>query len=182
MSKISIEPGPLNFEATDVADGIDINCTVTGYGEFVDVAPTHVMQAAWSAWAEGDLPNLLSWFKADIVWALHLPREVVPYGGDNCGRAAVADALAAVSEQFETVSYQPILLSQDGAVVRGQVRYCYRHRVTGEVLEGVSRHVCTITDGLVSRIEEFHDVDRVRAFMQLVAVRGAELQIDILRG
>jgi ketosteroid isomerase-like protein len=44
----------------------------------------------------------------------------------------------------------------------------YRHRDSGEVLSGRFRHVMRVENGLIRRVDEFHDRAKVEAFMRLV--------------
>ncbi len=44
----------------------------------------------------------------------------------------------------------------------------YRHRASGEVLDGRFRHVMRVKDGLIVRTDEYHDRAKVETFMRLV--------------
>ena len=50
----------------------------------------------------------------------------------------------------------------------------YRHRDSGEMLNGRFRMVMQVTDGLLVRTDEYHDRAKVEAFMRLVGRRPRE--------
>jgi hypothetical protein len=52
--------------------------------------------------------------------------------------------------------------------------YQFRHKVTGETIDGVMRQVIVVGDGLIAKISEYHDIELVRAFMRLVSHAAAE--------
>jgi hypothetical protein len=53
------------------------------------------------------------------------------------------------------------------SIVRYQVEFMYRHRLSNEMLTGRCRFVMTVVDGLIVRADEYHDRAKVEAFMRL---------------
>ena len=51
----------------------------------------------------------------------------------------------------------------------------FRHKSTGETLSGRLRLVWTFADARARTLSEFHDTERVEAFLRLCAARGREL-------
>ena len=61
-----------------------------------------------------------------------------------------------------------------GETVRGMVAYRFRHKLARETIDGDMRHVIEVRDGRIVRINEYHDIALVRAFMRLVSHSAAE--------
>jgi ketosteroid isomerase-like protein len=66
------------------------------------------------------------------------------------------------------VLFRPFAVRVDGNVSYNQVEFMYRHRATGEMLSGRFRLVLHFEGNVIRRIEEYHDAERVNAFMRLV--------------
>jgi ketosteroid isomerase-like protein len=136
--------------------------------------PADVLTAMWRAWGARDKAGTLSLFSGSAAYALYVPQEILPFGGATYGRASISDRLQTILDQFETLGYEGNVRWVDGDMVHGQVRYHYRHRATGDCIEGIMRHVALVQDGLVVQLEEYHDVERIRAFMRMVAYSAVQ--------
>lgn len=104
-----------------------------------------------------------------VVFSLYVPQQVLPFGSVTYGKAALAARLQAMIDEFEALSFEGSVMGVDGDKVRGLVSYRFRHRLTGQVTEGVMRQVLRIRNDQIVQIETFKDVDGVRAFMNYVA-------------
>ena len=62
-------------------------------------------------------------------------------------------------------------------MVRVQVSFVYHHRRTGENLVGTKRLVIRLKDGLIVRVDEYHDAALIEAFMRLTQQREANNEI-----
>ena len=131
--------------------------------------PEYVLHELYAAYAAGDLDAALGCCTDDVIFALNIPRNVVPFGGEAHGRGDVKTLLMRIAQDFETVSYRPGVITIDGVTGRAQVRYCFRHRESRLEIDGVMRHEIVFENGKVACVREYHDIERVRAFMQLVA-------------
>ena len=131
--------------------------------------PEYVLHELYAAYAAGDLDGALSCCTDDVVFATNIPHEVGPLGGEAHGRRALRDFLVEISRDFELVFYRPGRITIDSMIGHAQVRYCFRHRVSRMELDGVMRHEIVFENRKVACIREYHDIERVRAFMQLVA-------------
>ena len=131
--------------------------------------PVTVVSGMWDAWSRRDLAGTLAFFDAQSEYAMFIPEEVLPFGGTTTGIRSIADRLQTILDQFDTLRYDPRSIRPLGNTVSAMVDYVFRHKVTGETLEGSMRHVATVRNGRLVRLEEYHDVALVRAFMRLVA-------------
>ncbi len=119
-------------------------------------------------WDTGDIDGALAFIAGDAEYEVHISPEVLPYGGTATGRDAIETTLRCMRTEWEYILYRPFALANDGNIVRFQVEFMYRHRDSGEVLVGRFRFVMRVEDGLIRRVDEFHDRAKVEAFMRLV--------------
>ncbi len=133
--------------------------------------------ASWiGSWAAGDVETTLAHLHDGIVYKIHTS-VVLPFGGEKRGHEALRELMFTVLADFDVLLYSPnyIRASNDG--VRANVGYIYRHRATGEVLEGTRRLLIQIRDGLIGRIDGYYDDRMVEAFMRLTQHRIATNQV-----
>ncbi len=133
-----------------------------------------VASAATIYWAAQDVDMTVSTFSEDIVYQLFVSRSARPFGIERVGREAVREMLYDVLADFDYVSYESDILEAGNGVARVRSCYCMRHRATGEELTGSKRFVCTVRDGLLTRIHEYHDAVLVEAFIKLARWRLRE--------
>ncbi|NJO33495.1 MAG: nuclear transport factor 2 family protein, partial [Rhodospirillales bacterium] len=95
----------------------------------------------------------------------------LPYGGETRGKDNVRAVLYAILAEFDYLRYDPEIVAVEGDVVRVAVTFVYHHRRTGEDLSGTKRMVFKLADGVITRIDEYHDAAKVEAFMRLAAQR-----------
>ena len=136
--------------------------------------PAETVRALWRAWQKRDKAATLALLADNIVFALFVPQEVLPFGGETVGKASVSDRLQTILDQFDTLSYEGKVKRTQGDTVHGMVAYRFRHKVTGESIDGVMRHVIQVRDGRIVKLDEHHDIALVRAFMRLVSHSAAE--------
>jgi ketosteroid isomerase-like protein len=139
--------------------------------------PAEVVQALWRAWQVRDKAATLATLADGIVFALYVPQEVLPFGGETRGKASVSDRLQMILDQFDTVVYEGRVTRTRGDTVHGRVAYRFRHKITGEAIDGAMRQVIEVRDGLIAKLSEYHDIELVRAFMRLVSYAAAEQRI-----
>ena len=113
----------------------------------------------------------MSYVAENCVYALYISGDVLPHGGETVGRDNIAAALRQVREDFEYMLYRPLNFKERGTEVRFQVEFMYRHRRSGEVLNGRFRFVARVEDGLIVRADEYHDRAKVEAFLRLFGGR-----------
>ena len=107
----------------------------------------------------------------DIVYALHIPAEVMPLGGETKGKTALAMALQGLLDNYDYLTYDPGPVSVDGAKASAEVHFRYREKATGEVIDSRLRHLWLVEAGKAKRLDEWHDLPKVTAFFERVALR-----------
>ncbi len=128
-----------------------------------------VLEAMYASWAAKDLNAVLSCCSDDIVFAIHVPPEIMPFAGETRGKAALVPRLQMILDDFDFLEYRPIFINDEGDTFHSQVRYHFRHKKTQLDIAGTMRHVWRVEDDKIVRLEEFHDTPRVGAFFELLA-------------
>ncbi len=130
--------------------------------------PEGVLEAAFKAYSLGDLSAAAAYFAEDAVFAIYVDTDILPFGGEVVGRPAILNLWQSLRLPFELVHYTPRILSCEDDVVRCQVGFAFRHRSSGQIIDGTMRIVTQVTKGQIVRYREYHDQERLRAFMHLV--------------
>jgi ketosteroid isomerase-like protein len=136
-----------------------------------------VVEAFFAYWGAQDVELATALFHDRIIYKLHVASADVPFGGVWRGREACRDTMFSILEEFDYLRYEPTIVSARGGVVRAQVRFKYQHRCTGGVLEGTRRLVFQVKGGRIVRVDGYHDVQLVEAFMRLTKSRLASNQL-----
>lgn len=131
-----------------------------------------IMEALFAAYAIGDLDANLAYFAPDARFAIYVDTELLPYAGEVSGRAQIRNVLEGVTRDFELLHYEAKSIVAQGAIVRCQAAFTYRHRASGEVIDGIERIEAEVKNGLITSYREFHDVERIRAFLRLCNEAG----------
>jgi ketosteroid isomerase-like protein len=123
---------------------------------------------AMRTYASGDHDAFMALLPDDVVYALYLDEAQVPFAGETRGKALMRERIDEMHRAFEYVLFRPFGVRVEGNVSHNQVEFMYRHRVSGEMLNGRFRLVVRFEGNIIRRIEEYHDAERVNAFMRLV--------------
>ena len=137
-------------------------------------SPSEVVRRYWRFWAQRNKAECVALIARDATYALFVPQEVLPFGGLTSGRASLSDRLQMILDVFHTMKFEGEITRTAGDVVHGHVEYCFCHKLSGEEIEGTMRQIISVRDGLIVNWEEYTDVERVRAFMRLVAYTASE--------
>lgn len=130
-----------------------------------------IVESFLACWSVQDVEMTIAHVHDDFVYALYISETALPYGGETRGKDNVRAVLYAILAEFDYLRYDPAIVSIEGDVVRTSVAFVYHHRRTGENLSGTKRMVLQLKDGLITRIDEYHDAAKVEAFMRLTAQR-----------
>lgn len=135
----------------------------------VDDPRADLVRKYWRNWAARDKAASMKLLGGDFFYGLYVPEEVLPFGGETRGRAAVSDRLQMILNQFDTLLYEGTITKIVDDTIHGRVTYSFRHKATGEVIDGHLRQEVEVRDGLIVSWREYTDTEKVRAFMRLVA-------------
>jgi ketosteroid isomerase-like protein len=122
------------------------------------------------AWANRDLEGTLSFFTEDIVHILNIDGAAVPCAASVEGKPALREKLLLLLDTFDVDALTNDTYRVEGGRASGSYKFTYIHRASGERLSGSFRFVIEQRDGLIFRMEEYHDAAYVEAFVRLVAM------------
>jgi ketosteroid isomerase-like protein len=129
--------------------------TMTGQGTDPDVADADValIEAAYAAFARGDIDQVVAALHPQVVW---IEPDEFPGGGRRVGRAAVADYLRASRAAWAELNSAATVYRQGGTVVA-------LHHVSGRLADG-RPHEATVADvftvrgGQIVRMHAYADL------------------------
>jgi ketosteroid isomerase-like protein len=126
-----------------------------------------VVDSFFACWRVQDLDLAVAHAHPEIVYTIHNGRDASPFSGVYRGPEACRDLGYAVLSDFDYLAYEPTIVGVEGEIVRAQVFFRYRHRPTGNLIEGTRRLVFEIKDRLIIRLDSYEDAQRLEAFMRL---------------
>ena len=127
-----------------------------------------IVRNCYDAWAKHDLDAVVASMAENCVYTVHVPVDVLSFAGPHHGRQAIRACLTQVLEQFSFLAHVVDALHVSCNAARAQVVYYYLHTGSGEQIDGRIRHVWRVEKGEVVQLDEYHDVERLRAFVQMV--------------
>ncbi len=128
-----------------------------------------VFERAATAWSNYRLEKALSFMSEDVEHTLNVDGEIVPFAASVKGKAAMRKKLQMVLDTFEIGAYVTDHVAVQGCMLRANMRIVYIHRATGERLITRFRFVIRQRNGLMERIDEFHDAAYLESFMRYVS-------------
>lgn len=139
--------------------------------------PRSVVESLIRCWSAQDVETTLAHCSEDVIYALHVSDDTVPFAGVSQGKDAVRTALHMMLEDFDYLKFDQQIVGEDDDVVRVQTQFKFNHRRTGGILEGSMRTVFRVRDGVVVRCDEYLDEGLVETFMRLTRQREAANEI-----
>jgi ketosteroid isomerase-like protein len=125
----------------------------------------------FASWGAQDVEWTLEHLHENVVYEIHVDVTDLPFARVTRGREACRTALFSILRDFDYLKYEPTINGENGNTVRARIEFRYRHRPTGEVYEGSRRLVFKLQDGLIIRIDGYHDAELFAAFMRLMKHR-----------
>jgi ketosteroid isomerase-like protein len=131
-----------------------------------------VVRACYAAWSASDIAALLTQFHENGRYVLHVPTDILPFGGEHIGQSAVAACMQAMLNTFSFQAFAVDWVTIDHETARAQVVFYLDHTESGQHFDGRLRHVWQLDGGKVIRLDEYHDTARLGAFLQMVRSLG----------
>ena len=125
--------------------------------------PEGVLEAVITAFSLEDIETIVAYFDEQADFVIFTPSEIVFQG-----REAIARRLHLIIKDFHVDRFaaRTILPADDG--LRTQIMYAFRHKETGQTIDGTMRVTAAVRDGRIVRWHEYQDAESVEAFMRLV--------------
>jgi ketosteroid isomerase-like protein len=127
-----------------------------------------LVEAFYEAWARQDIPGCLIHCDEVVRLSEHFQDPKLPFAGTTVGKVAFAERLRMIFETwaFERGDRHYTLVSPVN--LRVNLHVAIRHLPSNLVYEGMFRHVWTVRNGRITQLEEYVDVDKLRAFLRLI--------------
>jgi ketosteroid isomerase-like protein len=132
---------------------------------------TGLLLDIYDAWRDHDLDRFASYLPADFSHSLNIPPEMLAAGGMREGKAAAIARLQQIFEGFDTQYIAPGLMRRDETRVILDVHTRCRHRLSGQWLDTIKKHVWLLEDGWPVSLSEFYDLEQFADFMKTTARR-----------
>jgi ketosteroid isomerase-like protein len=133
-----------------------------------------IVETVYAAWRAKDLAGLMAQRGDDIVFTIHVPQDAGAFAGESWGRAAMLARLRMIVDEFDFLRIEPGTPIIDGERVKVLVDFHGRHDSSGQETVSRLRHAWHFAEGRRVRIDEFHDGEMVRAFMNLARATTEE--------
>lgn len=138
-----------------------------------------VVASFFAYWSVQDLAMAVAQAHPDVVYTIHNGRDASPLAGVYRGPEACRDLGYAMLAEFDYLNYEPTIVAVEDNIVRAQVNFRYRHRKTGNIIEGSRRLVFEIKEGLIYRLDSYEDTRRLEAFMRM-SREAPSVDLDLL--
>ena len=114
-----------------------------------DKTNADVVQQAYAAFGQGDIPALLRFLTDDVEWTLQGP-SVIPWAGTHHGHEGVTEFFSMLGETLEFEQFEPreYVAQGDTVVVLGHERSLVKP--TGRGFEQEWAHAYTLRDGKIA--------------------------------
>jgi ketosteroid isomerase-like protein len=114
----------------------------------------------FEAYEQGRIDDIVAMCADDVTIFLPGP-DIIPYAGHYCGRDAVSEYFDMIPKLFDIIDYEV-----HGMVAQGSKVVVNGHEVgvvksTGKRFDNHWVMVCTIHDGVITDIFEYHDTAAV---------------------
>ena len=126
-----------------------------------------LVKRCYDAWDKKDLDSLMACCVPDAVYQIHVPTDILRFAGRHDGIDEIRACLATILAEYVFLAFAVDWIRGSGDTVRARVLYYYRHPVTGDQFDAGFRHVWHVADGQITRVDEYHDVARLKAFLDM---------------
>jgi len=116
------------------------------------------LETLYAAFRLAKVNFLLNAFADDVEFISYSPLDVFPFLGHHGGKAAMAEVLRAGYEEFEFLTYEPILTVCGGDEAAAVIVFArFIHRRTGRSISTMIAHFLRFRDGRIIELREFMD-------------------------
>ncbi len=130
-----------------------------------------VIQSAQLAWTERDVERTLTYLSNDVVFTIHLPPDI-DFAGTCRGHAENRRMMQLILDKFLFLSRVIEKVTVSGDLARVSIYYHYLHQSSREIIHGRYWQEWEVRDGLAIRVDEYHDVPYLTAFLRMTQLLG----------
>ncbi len=136
--------------------------------------PESVAHGFYRAMMVDDQAAQLAYFADDATFHQHIPDGIIGYSGVTCGKPQLAERLTYIYAHWDVVEIEPVYMQADGKAVNAQMRFVFRFKRSGDLLDGGIRHVFRIAGGRIVRLDEYMDAALLQAFLTMAAAHSPQ--------
>ncbi len=130
--------------------------------------PIGILEAVVTAFELQDIETIASYFDDDADFAIFAPADQLRSGGSIKGRLALIRRLTSFLGDFDVLQFSARTFLPADEGWRAQIDYCFRHRLSGEKIDGGMRVVAAFKDGRIIQWREYQDASRIEAYLRLI--------------
>ncbi len=138
-----------------------------------DDQAARVVQTMLEAWGNRDLAATLACFADDVRYTINLD-ATVPFAGTSGDKPELARRLSTILDTFDFLARVIEYVTADGPNVRANSLYYYRHRASGNMLDGHNRIVCRVENHLIVTVDSYLDAPMFEAFLRLASQNAGD--------
>ena len=131
-----------------------------------------VLEKFIAYWSVQDVTQTVALLAEDAVSQVYFNHPEVGMAGEKRGQTEIAEGLYENQAIWVYLQFEPVIVGIDDDTGRIQIQFEYEHQKTHLRYAGTMRMVLRVRDGLISRIDCYHDGERVAAFMELLRASG----------
>jgi ketosteroid isomerase-like protein len=122
-------------------------------------------------WSAQDVERTSSLFAEDAFSEVHFNHPEVGMAGPIHGREKITEGLYRNLAEWHYITFDAGIVAIEGDTGKVQVVFEYEHVKTHLRLSSTMRMVLVVTRGMISRVDCYHDGERIAAFMRLLRAR-----------
>lgn len=129
-------------------------------------------------WSVQDVERTAALFADDAFSEVHFNHTEVGMSGPIRGREKITEGLYRNLAEWHYLTFDADIVAIEGNTGKVQVNFEYEHIKTRLRLSSTMRMVIVVTDGLITRVDCYHDGERVAAFMRLLRAHDNDVNDD----
>jgi ketosteroid isomerase-like protein len=133
-----------------------------------------VLRDLYDAWRAQDIETVASYLPGEFSHTVYIPADVHPMGGTCTGKISSMQRLSLIAAEFDLLHFETIRLMTDRNRAAVEIPMRYRHRGTGVHLESIFVNFWTFEAERPVRLNEYHDISRIKSFVTELAARLAK--------
>jgi hypothetical protein len=125
-----------------------------------------VVQQAFAAFGQGDIPGVLSMLAADVTWRAFGPPEVLPWAGTYQGPEQVGQFFMRLGSEVDFQQFEPqeYIAQGDRVVVLGQSQYTIK--ANGRMVKPEWVMIFRLRSGKIAHYQYLDDTAAIVAAVQ----------------
>lgn len=125
----------------------------------------NLLKNLYDAFGRGDIPTVLGMMSQDIKWHEAESHPYMPSGKAFEGPDDVLNLFIKVGAEWDGFTVHPKSFHDAGNSVIVEARYTGKYKATGKSMDAQVCHIWDVTDGKVTRFQQYVDTAKLRDVM-----------------